>query len=92
VRTAFNDEDPESSKHVAGGKFIFKKFVFDGCLLIAFFIVQHANGCIIYIGVLISPYPDLFPDVFLDGENNSFDASLVIYRVPRRKGQYSGRS
>ena len=30
--------------------------------------------------MLISPYPDLLPDVFLfDGENISFDASRVIY-------------
>ena len=30
--------------------------------------------------MLISPYPDPIPDVFLfDGENISFDASLVIY-------------
>jgi hypothetical protein len=30
-------------------------------------------------GVLKSSYPDLLPDVLFDGENISFDASLVIY-------------
>ena len=29
--------------------------------------------------MLISPYPDLLPDVFFYGENTSFDASLFIY-------------
>ena len=29
--------------------------------------------------MLISPYPDLLPDVLFDGKNISFDASLVIY-------------
>ena len=30
--------------------------------------------------MLISPYPDLLPEVILfDGENISFDASLVLY-------------
>jgi hypothetical protein len=30
-------------------------------------------------GELISPYPYILPEVFFDGENISFDASLVIY-------------
>jgi hypothetical protein len=29
--------------------------------------------------VQIIPWPDILPDIFFDGENISFDASLVIY-------------
>ena len=52
-----------------------------------FFILRHTNPANILInillkihftGVLISPLPDLLPDVFcFDGENISFDASLL---------------
>ena len=38
-----------------------------------------------FTGVLISPLPDLLPDVFcFDGENISFDASL-LYRVSQEE-------
>jgi len=32
-----------------------------------------------FTGVLISPYPDLLPDVFFDGENIKLEASFDIY-------------
>ena len=35
--------------------------------------------CCQYTGVLVSPHPDLLPDVFFYTENISFDASLVLY-------------
>jgi hypothetical protein len=49
------------------------------CLRIFFKSVLKLLDSTVYTEVLISPYPDVLPDVFFYGENILFDASLVIY-------------